>query len=367
MNASGQTVCLCMIVKNEAPVIRRCLDSVRPIIDHWVIVDTGSTDGTQDIIRDHLKDLPGELHERPWQDFAHNRSEALTLARTHGDYSLIIDADDELALPEGFRLPELTADAYVLDIHNPPLRYRRIQLVRNTLPWRYRGVLHEVLACEGTQREGYLPLVIRCNHDGARQRSPETYRNDAETLERALQTEYSPLMRSRYIFYLAQSYRDCGQPEQALQNYLARAELGFWREEVFDSLLNAARIKEALGHPEQEVIDTYLRAANAVPTRAEALHGASRFCRSKNRFEEGYQLAKRGLAISQPSDALFVEPWIYEYGLLDELAVNGYWSGHYQDCLEACETMLASGKCPPDQRNALPRMPVSHETSASAS
>lgn len=45
-----QTVCLCMIVKNEAPVIRRCLDSVRPLITNWVIVDTGSTDGTQDIM-----------------------------------------------------------------------------------------------------------------------------------------------------------------------------------------------------------------------------------------------------------------------------------------------------------------------------
>ena len=79
-------------------MIRRCLDSVRPIIDHWVIVDTGSTDGTQDIIREHLRDLPGELHERPWRDFAHNRSEALELARGKSDYTLIIDADDTLEI-----------------------------------------------------------------------------------------------------------------------------------------------------------------------------------------------------------------------------------------------------------------------------
>src|ERR1700684_4676552 len=114
MDAAGHTICLSMIVKNEAPVIRRCLDSVRPIIDHWVIVDTGSADGTQDIIREVLKDLPGELHERPWRDFAHNRSEALSLARPHGDYSLIIDADDALELPTAFQLAELTEDSYLL-------------------------------------------------------------------------------------------------------------------------------------------------------------------------------------------------------------------------------------------------------------
>ena len=70
-------ICLNMIVKNEANVIRRCLDSIHPFIDYWVIVDTGSSDGTQDIIRATLASIPGDLHQRPWRDFAHNRNEAL--------------------------------------------------------------------------------------------------------------------------------------------------------------------------------------------------------------------------------------------------------------------------------------------------
>src|SRR4030095_16475872 len=116
MNAAGQTICLNMIVKDESPVIRRCLESVRPLIDHWVIVDTGSSDDTRELIREILKDLPGELHERPWQDFAHNRSEALALARGHGDYVLVIDADEVVEITPDFQLPQLTCDSYNVQI-----------------------------------------------------------------------------------------------------------------------------------------------------------------------------------------------------------------------------------------------------------
>ena len=45
-----KTVCLNMIVRNESSVIQRCLDSVKGFIDYWVIVDTGSIDGTQKIV-----------------------------------------------------------------------------------------------------------------------------------------------------------------------------------------------------------------------------------------------------------------------------------------------------------------------------
>jgi glycosyltransferase involved in cell wall biosynthesis len=345
MNASGQIVCLNMIVKNEAAVIRRCLDSVRPVIDSWVIVDTGSSDGTQRIIREHLRDLPGELHERPWRDFAHNRSEALNLSRDRGDYTLIIDADDTLEIASGTILPPLTADSYRLRINHHDIVYQRPQLMRSALPWRYAGVLHEYVTCDSAGRSEELSgIEIRLNPDGARRRDPGTYARDAAVLEAALLTETDPFLVARYRFYLAQSYRDCGQHRKALDNYLVRAMLGFWQDEVFISLYGAARLKEQLGHPDNQVIDAYLRATDAQPTRIEALYRASRFCRLKARYEEGYRIARRGLDIPMPSGALFVEPKVYRMGLLDEFSVNAYWSGHYLDCLDASLKILGTAQ-----------------------
>lgn len=343
----SQMICLCMIVKNEAPVIRRCLDSVRPLIGHWVIVDTGSTDGTRDLIRAHLADLPGELPERPWHDFAHNRSEALALARPHGDYSLVMDADDVLDIAESFEMPELTADAYTVDIFDAHVRYPRIQLVRNALPWRYRGVVHEFLVCEGAGPAGHLPLAIRRHHDGARRRDARTFHKDAAILEGALATETDPVLVARYMFYLAQSYRDAGEKTKALEAYLRRADLGSQDLESYYSLYFAAQLADELGHASEDILELYLRASDVAPDHGEALYRASRLCRDSGWHNKAYDISKRGIGLAMPTNSLFVEPWIYDYGLLDELAVNAYSVGKYNESLDACLRMLAGGRLPP--------------------
>ena len=102
----------------------------------------------------------------------------------------------------------------------------------------------------------------------------------------------------------------------------------------------------ALGRPFDEVIATYQRATDTVATRAEALHAASRYCRQQGRNAEGLELARRGAAIARPSGGLFVQPWVYDYGLLDELAVNAYWAGACKESLEACLALIGGGKLP---------------------
>jgi GR25 family glycosyltransferase involved in LPS biosynthesis len=356
-----KSIGLCMIVKNEASVIVRCLDSIRPMIDYVLIEDTGSTDGTQKIIREWLNNnsLTGEVIEEPWQDFAYNRSHALACLRRNKniDYALIIDADDKLAIEPGFDVAafkaSMNADLYDVAINHNNIRHYRPHLCSNKKEFFFRGILHEFLETpsDSHRRETASGFAIQISGGGARSQDPQKYRKDAELLERALQHETDAFLRSRYTFYLAQSYRDCGEKEKALGCYLSRAEMGFWQEEIFVALDSAARLKEALGHPEDDVIAAYQRAADSQPARAEALHGASHYCRMKGRNQQGAEIARRGLDLALPIGALFAEAWIYQYGILDEFAVNAYWSGDYQGCIEACHRILRSNVIDEATRN----------------
>jgi glycosyltransferase involved in cell wall biosynthesis len=374
-SSTSKSIGLCMIVKNEAHVITRCLNSVRPLVDFVYIEDTGSDDGTQQVIRDWLEEagMPGEVVEVAWQDFAYNRTHALASLRRHDeiDYAMIIDADDILQFTAGFDADQfkqtLIADLIDVDVHHGAIKHKRPHLCRNSLEFTYRGVLHEFLQLPtGTiKRVGVKDMFINIGGGGARSQDPAKYSKDAATLEQVLETEKDAFLRARYTFYLAQSYRDSGQKQKALNAYLTRADLGFWQEEVYVSLLQAAKLCEQLDYPKQEVIAAYQRAAAAVPARVEAWHALSRYCRSKSMFEEGYQFAQLGLE-RQSVEGLFVEQWIYDYGLLDEYSISAYWTGRFIQSRDACNRILREAKIPASQRGrveanlafALAKLPV---------
>lgn len=347
MTEAGQTVCLNMIVKDEAEVIARCLASVRPFVDCWTIVDTGSTDATRELVREQLADLPGELHERPWVDFGHNRSEALALARGRADYVLVIDADETLEPAPGFVLPPLTADAYDLEVRYEGVSYLRRQLLRDALEWSYRGVLHEHVHCDAAETVAALPgLVTRVRHDGARSRDPLTYRRDALVLERALLDEPD---NARYAFYLAQSLRDGGQLERAIEAYERRIELGGWSEETWFSRYQIALLRERLERPWPEVQQAYLAAFAAAPDRAEPLFRIGLHHQAQRDHAVAQLFFAHAMTLPPPAlDRLFVERPLYDYLLPVEHAVAAYWTGDHATAVRTNNALLRSGRVPPE-------------------
>lgn len=351
------TIGLCMIVKNEANVIRNCLTSALPLVDYVLIVDTGSDDGTQELIRTFLAEhnVQGVVVDEPWRNFAYNRTFALERLREVKavDYAMIIDADDVLILDSCFDATAFKSrmehDLYDVEVSHGDISFYRPHICRNRLPFSFRAVLHEYLEAPASPitRANAEGFRIATGRGGARSQNPRKYQDDAAVLERALTTETDAFLRSRYTFYLAQSYRDCGERKKALGQYLKRAEQGFWSEEVYISLLEAGNLMAALDHSFEDVIAIYERATQTAPARTEALHAASRYCRNFGRYAEGQRYAQRGLGIDRPA-GLFVQPWIYDYGLLDEFSVNAYWTGAYRESLDACLTLLGSDKLPRD-------------------
>ena len=345
---SASRICLNMIVKNEAHVIRRCLDSVRPHIGHWVIVDTGSTDGTQRVIREHFANVPGELHERPWRDFGHNRTEALELARGKADYILVMDADHALRSPDAYAFRGLDADGYMLTHRYAGTEYGLPILLADRIPWRYEGVLHEYVTADVPHRFELLAGPwIEVFHEGARSRDPETYRKDAAILEAALAKEPG---NSRYAFYLAQSLRDAGEAARAREAYRRRATMGGWEEERWYALFQAAMLDERLGEPPVTVQHAYLSAFAALPSRAEPLVELARFQRLRQEWGLAYLFARHAAAMPRPASGLFVDDACYAWRALDELAIAAWYVGAREEGRHAAQRLLSECRFPNTER-----------------
>ena len=346
------SICLNMIVRNEAHIVHEVLDTVAPYISYWVIVDTGSDDGTQDVISNHMAALgiPGELHERPWRHFGHNRSEALDLAQGHGDYIWVIDADDLLVGTPDFS--GLTADCYHM-YYGPDVTYWRRQLFRDGLPWRYEGVLHEYATCDQPFSEGRIEgdYHVQSRRLGGRSMDPQKYARDAELL--LAEVERNP-DDPRSVFYLARSYFDAKDFANSRKWYARRAEMGYWEEEIYYSLAQLADSMSNLGEPWPEVQDAYLRAWEFRPTRAEPLHSIAYRYRSDQRYRLGYLFAERAAQIPYPlDDVLFVNAEIYAWRALDEQAVCASWIDKHPEAFALCRRLLARTDIPDGDRQRI--------------
>jgi len=334
-----KTVCLNMVVKNDSLDIQRCLESVKSWIDYWVIVDTGSTDGTQQIIREFLKDLPGELYEIKGGDGAHNRNEALALAKNKGDYLFLIDADQCLVEEDDFVRPTLTADVYFLANRSIfEMNYQEF-LIKSRLDWTWKGALYEIISSTQSKTDETLKNIAMISMTSKDQtKNPDKYQSDAVILEKMVQED---LTNARNVFYLAISYVKAEKFELALETYEKRIAMGGDPEEVFASMLALGTLQEKMMMKPEQFISSYNKAFQYRPTRAEPLYLMAKYYIGIKSYFLGYLIAQYALTIPYPSDRGNVGFSVYDFELLLQFAQCSHALERPEDACSAYRKLIA--------------------------
>ena len=348
----NKKICLNMIVKDETPVITRCLSSLVGFIDRYVIVDTGSSDGTPEMIRSFMeeKGIPGVVYEEPWVNFEHNRNQALQLAYDdeESDYAFFIDADEIFhcesapALKNFIDKASASVDYFLIEKRYGGMRYGLPALIdlKSGFRWDWVGVVHEALTPQVIEgKPGPKVAKVEFCHisarhgEGVRSRGKsleEKFLADAETLEGYLQENPDD---TRHRFYLAQSYRDAGKLDKAMENYKIRATMGGWNEEVYYCHYQIGSI--LLRNDEYPSAVAYMLNACAQHRlrSLEPLYGLLKYCRKNKMHKEANMWGAFGMSfLKKPErDILFVPHDVYAYGFEDEYAISLAESGnHYE-------------------------------------
>jgi len=152
---------LAMIVKDEASSIEKTLTSCLGTVDSYVILDTGSTDGTQKIVDEfaHKNSVPMTLTSGKFIDFATTRNEALELAED-SSFTLMLSGGESLFKCEKLREflekhnekssrddkeSQSFNDGFLSLVRLGDNLYPSTRITRSSAKWRYKGATHEVI------------------------------------------------------------------------------------------------------------------------------------------------------------------------------------------------------------------------------
>ncbi|ESK38091.1 hypothetical protein P256_02015 [Acinetobacter nectaris CIP 110549] len=345
------TICLNMIVKNEANIIVETLNNIRSFIeiDYIVICDTGSSDGTQEIIKSYLDryHLQGEVLEHIWKDFAHNRNLALDACKGKSDYILVFDADDRFY--GDFILPNpLSYDIYHLTFKSAEREffYKRKLLFRNNGLVKWVGVLHEsIVNIESNLSEFEVQghYYIQTGHFGARSQDPQKYLKDAEVLTQAFENEKDDLLlKARYAYYAATSYYSYNDINQAIFWFKKRVECIPLTPNKFESYL-ACRYLGAI-YKEQHCLDQailfWLKGCNIEPLYLECFYELSLLYSEQGEYQISYDFIYLAKQKKIHKQATASELPILDYGIDYQLLTMGVKVEEYDWAYQAWKDLL---------------------------
>ena len=352
------TLCLNMIVKNESKIIVRLMESVVDLIDSYCICDTGSTDNTVELIQNYFmaKSKPGKIVTESFRDFGYNRSVSLKACESMDDvpetkgkneYILLLDADMKFWVnpkltPTQFK-HQLIGDVYNVYQGTNYFFYKNTRIVKNRQGFTYWGVTHEYVKSPSNDMKysQFERDVCFINDIGDGGCKTDKFLRDIKLLTKGLEDEPN---NDRYTFYLANSYRDAGQFENAIETFKKRVKLGGWIEEVWYSLFSIGRCYKFLNDM-PNAIYYWLEAYSHYPNRIENLYELIHYYRNNGKNVLAYTffaLADYHRKQSTKWDYLFLQKDIYDYKIDYEFSIVGYYCNRDNyNLIDTCMKVLA--------------------------
>lgn len=348
------SLCLNMIVKNEADRIERCLVSVLPYVKSAAILDTGSTDDTIKIVERLCKDAGVWLTigEAPFENFSQARNEAFRLAQSNNvadawcQFAFLVDADMVLEVidPKAFDGLDANALSYDMMQTGGSVSYANRRIANlNAKSDPYVGVTHEYLDLPSAGMISGARFVDYA--DGSNRK--DKYARDVALLNEALKTDP---YNGRYLYYLGNTYRDGNDPHLAIDAYQRRLALGGWDEEVHSTMMNLAFSHRDAGN-EPKFVAGLVAAYDYRPSRAEPLYDLAKHYREKGNNAAALVFAEAGVNKKRPDDLLFVNDYVYSHGLRYELSIVSYYDEAKRGrAFEITDDLALDPTCPSDIR-----------------
>jgi len=361
-DASGQFVYdnlihLCVMVKNGGPLFERALTENLPIVDRWTVLDTGSTDGTQDMIRRVLAGKKGRLVEEPFLNFRDSRNRCLELAGQSCKYTLMLD--DTYAVRGDLRSFLTTirsdqfANSYSLLILSNDIEYYSNRVLKTADTLRYMYTIHEVVQ----QKDNVTVVIPKAaasifdyRADYMEKRTLERKRYDLDRLFEMLQEDPT---NPRHLYYLGQTYNLLEDWANAAKYFELRATstlIGF-KQEAVDSFFELARLYNfKLNKPWTLCEETYRKAYDLDPTRPDPLYFIGVHYMTEGQKRTAYDYLKRAFLLGYPDHAQFsLKPTLAYHFLPKFLAPLCYEFDDTSIGLQACQRFFEKTVTVPNQ------------------
>ncbi len=311
------TLCLAMIVRDEAPIIQRCLLSIKPYIDTWLIYDLGSSDNTKEVIKLTLNDIDGTLAVRTLTDFAKVRNDLLSHASRLADTIIMMDADEEFqSLDDRLILPT-KVDAGLIDIVHDDYTLRLPRLFRSSALPRFHFPIDEKAFFNEQQTQASIDgVAIRHHKDGIRHR-------DSSMPTSVDWDEQNPEISSTSIaLHLGQQALAKKQYQVALDHFDSILDASNSPTEFWHAAYLAGNAQLALGKI-QLAITLFQQCFESNPDRAEPIMRIAELQFEHGEPQNAYSLCKLIVDMPIPEGVDYVEHPIYSHAAQDLLTKSG--------------------------------------------